>query len=157
VWIFSPLIWLSFAGYGLWIASIKRRHPVEGILIGLFLGPIGCLVEAYLQERTAEEIEEQRLRRQEEAQERLEEQTERIAARQSEEARRHQTAQTRAEAARARRAEAYEQVSAWFDHAILRFGWYKGLPEVSQPMVIGLLISVPIAFVLILIFKAWLP
>jgi hypothetical protein len=157
VWIFSPLIWLSFAGYGLWIASIKRRHPAEGILLGLFFGPIGCVVEACLQERTAEEIEEQRMQRREEAQARLEEEKERNAASRVQAAELRQEAQSRAEVARVRRAESYEQLSAWFYQTILKFGWYKALPEVVQPMVIGLLISVPLVAVLILTRKTWLP
>jgi hypothetical protein len=156
VWILAPVIWLSFAGYGYWIAAIKRRQPTEGMLIGLFLGPIGCVVEACLRERTVEEVEERRVRLQEEAQAKLEEQQEQYGARQAERARRRQEAQKRAEAARTRRAEAYERFSAWFDQAILKFGWYKTLPEVAQPMVIGLLISVPFVLVLILMFKAWL-
>jgi hypothetical protein len=157
VWICSPLIWFSFAGYGLWIASIKRRHPAEGTLVGLIFGPIGCVVEACLQERTAEEIEEQRMRRREEAQARLVEEKAQNVALQVQAAERRQEAQSRAEVARARRAKSYEQCSAWFDKAILKFGWYKALPEVVQPMVIGLLISVPLVAVLILTFKTWLP
>jgi hypothetical protein len=151
------LIWLSFAGYGLWIASIKRRHPAAGILFGLLFGPIGCVVEACLQERTAEEIKEHRMRRQKEAQARLEDEKERDAALQVQAAERRQEANSQAELARVRRAESYEQFSAWFDQTILKFGWYKTLPEVVQPIVIGLLVSVPLVLALILIFKAWLP
>jgi hypothetical protein len=35
----------SFAAISGWIAHIKRRPPLEGVLLGLFLGPIGLLIE----------------------------------------------------------------------------------------------------------------
>ena len=155
MWILTPVIWISFAGYGFWIATIKRRHPAEGILFGLCLGPIGCAVEASLREWTIEEVEERRIRRQQETLARQEAEKEQYAAHQAEAVQRRQEDQERAELARARRAEAYERFSAWFDQAILKFGWYKALPEVVQPMVVGLLISVPFVLVLILIFKVW--
>src|SRR4051812_31609573 len=56
MWIMALLVWSTFAGYGCWIANIKRRRPGEGIALGLLFGPIGCIVEASLRERTAEEI-----------------------------------------------------------------------------------------------------
>ena len=60
MWTAAPVIWLSFAGYGYWIASIKRRNPGEGTILGLLLGPIGCVFEATLRERTSEEIDQER-------------------------------------------------------------------------------------------------
>lgn len=105
-----------------------------------------------LRERTAEEVEQERGRRQEEARARFEEEKERQAALQVEAARRHQEAQARAEAARARRAEAFGPFSGWFDRAILKFGWFKALPEVAQPIVIGMLVALSPVVVLILVF-----
>ena len=104
MWILAPVIWLSFAGYGFWIATIKRRRPAEGMLFGVFLGPIGCVVEACLRERTAEEVEAQRLRRCEEAHAWLEEKQESLLAAQTERARRRKDAGARGEMAKARRA-----------------------------------------------------
>jgi hypothetical protein len=157
VWILALVIWLSFAGYGFWIATIKRRQPAEGILFGVLLGPIGCVVEACLRERTAEQIEAQRLRRCEEAQARLEEKQESLVVTQTEMARRQKDAKARGEMARARRAHAYARFCEWFDRTIVKFGWYKALPEVVQPMVVGLLISLPLVIVLVYVFKRWQP
>src|SRR4051812_44223039 len=115
MWVVSPLLWLSFVGYGYWIANIKRRNPGEGIILGLLFGPIGCVLEASLRERTAEEVEQERIRRQEDAQTRLEEERERQAAFRAEAARRRKESKERAEVARERRAEAYARFSDWFD------------------------------------------
>ena len=153
MWILTPLIWLSFAGYGYWIATIKRRNPGEGVLYGLLLGPLGCVVEACLRERAPEEIEEERTRRQEEAKARLEEERDRQAALRADAILRRQEAQVRADAARARRADAFGRFSDWFDRAVLKFGWYRGLPEVVQPIVIGLLVALPLVVVMILVFR----
>jgi hypothetical protein len=127
-------IWAMFSGYGAWIASIKRRSLGEGLALGLFLGPVGCVVEASLRERTVEEVDEERIRRQDEAQVRLEE-------------------EVRAEVSRTRRAEAFGRFSSWFDRFILNFGWYRALPEVVQPIVIGLSVALPIVAVLIYFFR----
>ncbi len=35
----------GFATLGGWIAHFKRRPPLEGVLLGFFLGPIGLLME----------------------------------------------------------------------------------------------------------------
>jgi len=146
-------IWATFAGYGYWIATIKRRNPGEGLLFGLALGPVGCVIEASMRERTPEEVEQERVRRQEEAQGRLEEEKDRQATLRSEADRRRKEAQTRDDAARLRRAEAYARFSDWFYQTVLKFGWYKALPEVAQPIVIGLLVAFPLVLVLILIIK----
>jgi hypothetical protein len=146
-------IWATFPGYGAWIATVKRRNPGEGIILGLLLGPVGCVLEASLRERTAGEVEQERARFQEEAQARLEGEKRRLAAFQAEVARRRKEARERAEAARVRRAEAYARFAAWFDRAVLKFGWYKGLPEVAQPIVVGLLVALPIVVVMALIFQ----
>ena len=45
MWIAAPAVWLSFAGYGYWIASIRQTPHAEGLLFGLLLGPIGCIFE----------------------------------------------------------------------------------------------------------------
>jgi hypothetical protein len=71
---------------------------------------------------------------------------------QAEAAQRWNEAQDRAEQAKVRRAEAYARFSEWFDEAILKFGWYKALPEVAQPIVIGLLVALPLVAVLIFVF-----
>ena len=147
------VIWATFAGYGYWIASIKRRPPGEGILFGLLLGPIGCVVEATRRERTVEEVEEERVRRQVEARIRLEEDKGRQATFQAQAARQREEAQERAEVASARRAEAYARFSKLFEEAILKFGWFKALPEVAQPIVIGVLVALPLVLVTILVFR----
>jgi hypothetical protein len=146
-------LWATFAGYGCWIASIKRRSPAEGIALGLFLGPIGCLVEATLRERSAAEVEEERVRQTEEAQARSEEERERRDASRAEAARRRIEARARSEAARVRRAESFARFSSWFDEAVLKFGWYEALPEVAQPIVVGTLLALPVVVGLILILK----
>jgi hypothetical protein len=38
-------VWLSLAGYGCWIASVKQTPHAEGLLFGHLPGPIGCIVE----------------------------------------------------------------------------------------------------------------
>src|SRR4051812_38392677 len=40
------VIWCSFAGFGWYIAIQKHRSLVEGILLGLLFGPLGCLILA---------------------------------------------------------------------------------------------------------------
>ncbi|MBV8486773.1 MAG: hypothetical protein JO161_00705 [Planctomycetaceae bacterium] len=153
MWVAAAVTWLSFAGYGYWIASIKRRNPGEGAILGLLLGPIGCVLEATLRERTAEEINQERERRQQEAEERLQEQRQRQADRQAEAEQRPKEANARAEVARIYREEQIARFSRWFDRAIIKFGWYKALPEVAQPIVLGLLISLPIVGLLILLLR----
>jgi ABC-type multidrug transport system fused ATPase/permease subunit len=153
MWTAAPVIWLSFAGYGYWIASIKRRNPGEGAILGLLLGPIGCVLEATFRERTSEEIDQERERRQQEAQERLQEQRQLQADLQAEAAKRRKEAEARAEIARIRREKQSARFSAWFDRAILKFGWYKALPEVVQPIVLGLLFSLPLVGLLILLLR----
>ena len=153
MWIATPVIWLSFAGYGYWIASIKRRNPGEGAILGLRLGPIGCVIEAMLRERTSEEIDQERERRQQEAEERLQEQRQHQADLQAQAAIHRKEAQARAEIARIGREELYARFSAWFDRAIIKFGWYKALPEVVQPIVLGLFISLPLIALLILLLR----
>jgi hypothetical protein len=146
-------IWATFPGYGVWIASIKRRPPGEGLAFGLLLGPVGCVVEATLKERTAEEAEQERVRRQDEARSRLEREKERQDAFRAEADQRRKGAQERAEASRVRRAEASARFSDWFDRAVMKFGWYKALPEVAQPIVIGLLVALPLVIMMILFFR----
>ena len=149
MWLAAPAVWLSFAGYGYWIASIKRRPHAEGILFGLLLGPIGCVLEATRPERTVEEVEEVRARAIEEAEARAERERERLAAAQVEADEDSKQARIRAEEARVRRVEAYNRFSSWFDRAVLRFGWFKALPEVVQPIVIGLSVALPIVAVMV--------
>jgi hypothetical protein len=149
MWIAAPAVWLTFAGYGYWIASLKRRPHAEGILFGLLLGPIGCVVEATRPERTVEEVEELRARSIEEAEAGAERERERLESARVEADERSKQARIRAEAMRLGRAEAYGRFSSWFDRAILRFGWFKALPEVIQPIVIGLCGALPIVAVMI--------
>lgn len=146
-------IWFTFAGYGVWIANIKRRHPGEGLALGLLLGPAGCCVAAALRERSPEEVEQERVRRQEEAQARLEEEKERQANLRAEAARHRREAEERAESARIRRAEAAAEFSKKFEREILRFGWYKALPEVAQAIVLGLSLALPLVAVLVFLFR----
>lgn len=153
MWMLVPVIWLSFAGYGCWIASIKRRNPAGGALYGLLLGPIGCLAVATLRERTQQEVEAIRARRREDAEARLEQEVENRAASREEARRRREEARRRAGEARARRDVAFRRFSDWFDRAVLRFGWYEALPEVAQPIVIGLLVALPLVIVLILVMR----
>jgi hypothetical protein len=153
VLVFIVAIWASFGGYGYWIASVKRRSPGEGLLLGILFGPVGCVVEALLGERTAEDVEQDQLRLQAEIQAKLQEEKDRRSALHAEYARHKKEAQERAEAARARRSETYTRFSIWFDRMVLKFGWYKALPEVAQPIVIGLVVAVPLVAVLFLMFK----
>jgi hypothetical protein len=146
------LIWTSFAGYGYWMANIKRRNSSEGVLLGLLLGPIGCLIVATRRERMVDEIDQERVRLQEEARIKQDQENQRYAVSQADTIRRRQEAKERAEEARIRRAETFDRFSIWFDRAILKFGWFKALPEVAQPIVIGLLVALPLVLVAILIF-----
>lgn len=41
------------------------------------------------------------------------------------------------------------QFSEWFDRTILKVGRYNALPEVAQPIVIGLLVALPLVAVLV--------
>lgn len=41
----AQAVWLSSAGYGYWITSIKQSPHAQGLLFGLLLRPIGCMVE----------------------------------------------------------------------------------------------------------------
>ena len=34
-----------FAAIGGWLAQLKNRSPLEGVILGAFLGPIGVLIE----------------------------------------------------------------------------------------------------------------
>ncbi len=40
------LLFLACAAVGGCLALLKRRWPLEGVLLGLFLGPIGVLIES---------------------------------------------------------------------------------------------------------------
>jgi len=51
------IVWLVFACLGAWVASQKRREPVEGFFLGLLFGPFGCLIEAVLPTLTKKEAE----------------------------------------------------------------------------------------------------
>ena len=146
-------LWASFAIYGVWIASIKRRPLTEGLVLGLLLGPLGCLVSISLRERDIEALEREQTRRREEAEVRLEEEERRRRAYEDQAAQMRELSRQRAEAARIRRGEAYSRVYEWFDRTVLKFGWYKGLPEVIQPIVVGLLVALPLVLTLILIFR----
>jgi len=146
-------IWSSFAAYGWWIATIKRRNPLEGAAFGLLLGPFGCVVEAILRERSPEEIERERSRRQEAAQALLEERNKYRAALRVAAERHRQEARVRAEEARARREEVLADFSAWFDRTILQFGWYKALPDVAQPIILGIMVALPLVVVMILVLR----
>ena len=53
--LFSPIALLTvivgavvFAALGIWLADYKLRSPVEGFVLGFFLGPLGILIEAAL-------------------------------------------------------------------------------------------------------------
>ncbi len=146
-------IWATFAVYGVWISSIKRRPLGEGLALGLLLGPLGCLVSVSLRERDIEALAEEQARRQEEVNVRLEEEEQRRLAYEDQAMQMRELSQQRAEAARLRRAEFYLRVYAWFDRTVLKFGWYKALPEVAQPIVVGLLVALPLVVTLVLIFK----
>ena len=121
--------------------------------IRLLLGPIGCIIGASLPERTIEEVEDERLRRLEDARVRREEENDRQASLETEANQRRQDAKAQADAAKMRRAQAVARCSDWFDSVILKFGWYKALPEVIQPIVVGIGVALPFVVVLILIFK----
>jgi hypothetical protein len=47
---------LVFGQLGAWVAGQKGRRPVEGFLLGLFLGPLGVIVEGQLPELEAEAV-----------------------------------------------------------------------------------------------------
>jgi len=152
---FLILIWFSFGGFGAWIASVKNRPTNEGMLVGLFFGPLGCLVEALLpdgqptlvvsrasdvgSDSVVEEESEAEVRIRMRAIQREQWQREREARHREIEQRRRETV-ARLQTFGARRlAEA-----RWGCRFFLGFGWYRALPEVAQPIVLGLAISLPI-------------
>lgn len=161
---FFVVVWLSFGGFGAWIASIKNRPTLEGALVGLFFGPLGCLIEALLpdgqptlavppasdggvdfvaaKENKAEARIRTRAARLEEW--RQERETER---RENEQRRRQAVAQLRA-FGRRRLVEA-----RWVFRFFLGFGWYRALPEVVQPIVLGLVVSLPIVLVIVFMMR----
>ncbi|WP_422927446.1 hypothetical protein [Singulisphaera sp. PoT] len=146
-------IWSTFVGCGYWVAVIKRRHPLEGAAFGLVLGPLGCVVESVLRERTAEEVGRLKLHRQAVAEARLEARRHWREIRKAEDDRRREELAAYREDRRIRREEARERFAAWFDRTILKFGWYKALPEVLQPIVLGLLFATPLVVVMVLVLR----
>ncbi len=48
---YVAVVAVSMSLFGLWIASQKGRAPTEGLVLGLFFGPLGVLVEALLPAR----------------------------------------------------------------------------------------------------------
>jgi hypothetical protein len=42
------LLWLVFVGVSVAAAEARGRRVVEGLLLGLFLGPVGMLIESLL-------------------------------------------------------------------------------------------------------------
>jgi len=48
--------WVIFAVFGCWIAGQKNRSFGEGFFLGMFFGPLGCLIEAILPSVTKEDM-----------------------------------------------------------------------------------------------------
>lgn len=140
-----------------WIASVKGRGTSEGGLPGFLFGPFGCLIEALLPnqmdsgpspvqvvtitpEQAAQEQEQARRREYQGKRDVL------IAARQSK-------LDAEREAAQKRAAEARRQAWEWFKRVVIRFGWFRALPETAQPIVVGLGLALPVNGVIVVLFQ----
>lgn len=133
---------------GAWIAGEKRRRPEEGLVIGFLFGPLGCLIVALLpvgdhQPPEPPKTSPEDWRRRE---------LERREARERQEAARllREHLAKQAEAARKERAAARME---WFRRVVLRFGWFRALPEIAQPIVLGLAVAAPIVVLIALALR----
>ncbi len=173
------LVWASFGGLGFWIASQKRRPEAEGLVLGLIFGPLGCLIEGLMPTKSQEEADADFARRKDEVKRRyeallpartdsppplpVESPEDRVRRRQAERAAwnteaaerlRRGTAerQAKAEADRKAWAEADRKARAeWnrFVGVVFKFGWFRALPDVLQPIVLGLAVAAPIVAVIV--------
>jgi uncharacterized membrane protein YeaQ/YmgE (transglycosylase-associated protein family) len=151
------VVGLIFGGLGSWIANQKRRDGGEGFVLGFLFGPFGCLIEALLPNKLATDQSPQAATK---TPEQLEEVAE--AARRAKE---EYLKRQRAEVERLRIAEeadlaelerrramiraAFARCWGWFRREIIGFGWYRKLPDVAQPIVLGLGISLPAVVVVV--------
>ncbi|AGA27642.1 hypothetical protein [Singulisphaera acidiphila] len=160
--LFLLALWIMFALFGSWIASAKGRSSLEGFVIGFLFGPLGCLIEALLPtlayatpspfhavtitpEQAAEaEQEEERRRKYQFDRDML------IAERQAKLDAQRDAA---LELARKQADETRRQAWAWFNRVVIRFGWFRALPETAQPIVVGLAVALPVICVIVILFQ----
>lgn len=164
--VFFVVVWLSFGGFGAWIASVKNRPTHEGMLVGVFFGPLGCLIEALLPDGQptlvgsppSDDGSDSVLEKEREAE--AEARIRMRAIRREEwrrewEAERRENEQRRREAVARLRAFGKRRLAEvrWAFRFFLGFGWYRSLPEVAQPIVLGLAISLPIVLAIVLMMR----
>lgn len=122
IWVIPALISGALGG---WIAEQKGRPPREGFWLGFGFLLVGCIIEALLPNATPEQIEAERRRREDEARRRQEQQ-----------------------AAQAERIRQREKAQAAYLAALPGNLW-DGLGPLGQPIVIGLVLTLPfVAFFL---------
>ena len=152
--IFLLAIWAMFALFGAWIASVKGRSPGEGFLIGFLFGPLGCLVEAILPNQSPGSAPVQVVTMT----------PEQAAQAESQRRQQYDAAVAREKARIAKIEEEYRisleqsaerrrQAREWFVRVVVRFGWFRALPEVAQPIVVGLAVAVPVIGVVVALLR----
>lgn len=150
--------WTIFAFLGSWIAVAKRRAGPEGFMLGLLFGPLGCLIEALLPNVSeAKYAEEQEAKRQ------------RLQVKFDAEQELFRALGNGARVASVGMATILYRicrssflatkaflirVTPWFQETIIRFGWYKSLPEIAQPIVLGLGVSLPLVAILVVVLRS---
>ncbi len=53
---------------------------------------------------------------------------------------------------RSEAAEARRQAWAWFNRVVIRFGWFRALPETARPIVVGLAVALPVIGMIVVFF-----
>lgn len=159
IWAGAAFFWLFMMILGAFIAKEKNRAAEEGFMLALLFGPFGVLVEALLptiqppvvtppapmiadEMEASEELAEQRRKAAKRAQDLWREQA-RID---------REAAERRAEERAERVREFWVAVGAWFRRQFVEWEWYKGLPEVMQPIVVGLAVAGPVIIVLAILW-----
>jgi hypothetical protein len=145
--------WSALGFMGGWIAEQKNRKTGEGFVLGALLGPLGWIIEALLPtipQPSAAEVERietlQHSYHEQEAQHQEKEHEGWIIEQQQ----REREPQERAKMAYVRR----KARSAWIKNNVIHWVWYKDLSDLSQALLLGLLIAVPVVIVLILVVRS---
>ncbi|SIO58458.1 hypothetical protein SAMN05444166_5686 [Singulisphaera sp. GP187] len=163
---FLLALWVMFALFGSWIASVKGRSSSEGLVIGFLFGPLGCLIEALLPTQTYTApppvqavtiTPEQAAQAAQEEARRRKHQQDRDALIAARRAKLDAQRDAALEAAMERADEARRQAWAWFSRVVIRFGWFRALPETAQPIVVGLAVALPATCVIVVLFRPLMP
>jgi hypothetical protein len=149
--------WLIFAFLGSWIAVAKRRDGPEGFLLGILFGPFGCLIEALLPNGSEAKYEAAQEAKRRHIQQKIDAEKELFRAIGE------GVRVTSVGLARVSYRTACALLlaikmfiirsSPWFQETIVRFGWYKALPEIAQPIVLGLGVALPLVVIIIVLLR----